>query len=379
MIKKYIIYIAIVGLIGFGIYKKVYIPKHTYETITAVKADMDVRVNGVGNVGAKDIYKIGSIYGGKVLDLTVNEGDFIKQGTVIATIDSIDLKDKIDEAIAILEKSQSDSDGLKIDEQSAIIAYEYDNHTFIKNKTLYKQGSLAELNYKKYQTARDIAKLKIATIKFKIVSFDKQIDQIKANISGLKKRLLRYTILSPVDGYIVKKSVSNYQIISPNQTIIEIVNPKDIWVETYIDTRMSGDVKIGDKAMIKLRSSSEKVAGKVVNIKPINNSVTNEREVDVAFDNLKIPFYLEEQASVSITTRKLRNIIKIPTKTLVIYKEKTGVWMLDKESKAKFMPLDILAYQRKYAGIKAFDISHKILIPNPKKKPLSNGMKIIHD
>ena len=172
---------------------------------------------------------------------------------------------------------------------------------------------------------------------------------------------------------------TNYQIISPNQTIIEIVNPKDIWVETYIDTRMSGDVKIGDKAMIKLRSSNKKVAGKVVNIKPINNSVTNEREVDVAFDNLKIPFYLEEQASVSITTRKLRNIIKIPTKTLVIYKEKTGVWMLDKESKAKFMPLDILAYQRKYAGIKEFDISHMILIPNPKKKRLSNGMKIIHD
>ena len=92
MMKKYIITIAIIALIGFGIYKKVYIPKHTYETITAVKSDMDVRVNGVGNVGAKDIYKIGSIYGGKVFDLTVNEGDFIKQGTVMATIDSIDLK-----------------------------------------------------------------------------------------------------------------------------------------------------------------------------------------------------------------------------------------------------------------------------------------------
>ena len=377
--KKYIIYVAIVALVVFGVYKKVYIPKHTYETTVAVKADMDVRVNGVGNVGAKDIYKIGSIYGGKVLDLIVSEGDFIKKGTIIATIDSIDLKDKIDEAIAILAKSKSDSEGLSIDEQSAITAYEYENHIFIKNKKLYKQGSLAELNYKKYKTLRDIAKLKIATIKSKIVSFDKQIEQIQANINGLKKRLSKYTIISPVDGYIVKKSISNYQIISPNQTIIEIVNPKDIWVETYIDTRMSGDVKIGDKAMIKLRSSDKKVAGKVVNIKPINNSVTNEREVDVAFDDLKIPFYLEEQASVSISTKKLKNIIKIPTKTLIIYKEKTGVWILDTESKAKFVPLDILAYQRKDAGIKEFDISKKILIPNPKKKLLFNGMKIIND
>jgi multidrug efflux pump subunit AcrA (membrane-fusion protein) len=227
--------------------------------------------------------------------------------------------------------------------------------------------------------ARDIAKLKIEIIKSKILSFEKQIEQFKANIKGLKEKLSRYTIISPVDGYIVKKSIANFQIISPNQTIIEIVNPKDIWVETYIDTRMSGDVKIGDKAMIKLRSSHEKVAGKVVNIKPINNSVTNEREVDIAFDNLKIPFYIAEQASVAISTAKLHDIIRIPSKTLVIYKEKTGVWILDEANKAQFMPLEILAYQRKDAAVKSFDIKHKILIPNPKKKPLSNGMKIIND
>ena len=377
--KRYIITIAIMAIVGFGIYKKIYIPKHTYETTTAVKANMDVRVNGIGNVGAKNIYKIGSVYGGKVLDLTVNEGTFIKQGTTIATIDSIDLKNKINEAIALLEKAQSDSETLKIDEKSAITSYAYENDIFIKNKKLYKQGSLAELSYKKYQASRNIAKLKIETFKSKVISLDKQMNQMNANINGLKERLQRYTIVSPVDGYIVKKSISNYQIISPNQTIIEIVNPKDVWVETYVDTRMSGDIKIGDIAMIKLRSSKQKVAGKVVNIKPINNSVTNEREVDVAFDNLAIPFYLEEQASVAITTNKLHNIVKIPTKTIVIYKEKTGVWILNKKQKAQFMPLNVLAYQNKYAAIKDFDISTKILMPNPKKKPLSNGMKIIND
>ncbi len=377
--KKYIIYIAIIAIAGFAVYKKVYIPKHTYETTTAVKADMDVRVNGVGNVGAKNIYKIGSVYGGKVLNFIVNEGEFIKQGTIIATIDSIDLKNKIDEAIAILEKAQSDSETLKIDEQSAMTSHAYENEIFIKNKKLYIQGSLAELSYKKYQVSKDIAKLKIAIIKSKIISLDKQMKQMNANINGLKERLLRYTVVAPVNGYVVKKSVANYQIISPNQTILEIVNPKDVWVETYVDTRMSGDIKIGDKAMIKLRSSTQKVSGSVVNIKPINNRVTNEREVDVAFDNLAVPFYLEEQASVAISTRKLLNIIKIPTKTLVIYKEKTGVWILNEKNKAQFIPLDILAYQKRAAAVKNFDISRQILIPNPSKKPLSNGMKIIND
>ena len=377
--KKYIIYIVIAAIAGFAVYKKVYIPKHTYETTTAVKADMDVRVNGVGNVGAKNIYKIGSVYGGKVLDLTISEGEFIKQGTIIATIDSIDLKNKIDEAIAILEKAQSDSETLTIDEQSAMVSYAYENEIFIKNKKLYKRGSLSELSYKKYQVSKDIANLKIAIIKSQIISLDKQMKQMNANINGLKERLLRYTVVAPVDGYVVKKSIANYQIISANQTILEIVNPKDVWVETYVDTRMSGDIKIGDKAMIKLRSSTQKVSGSVVNIKPINNRVTNEREVDVAFDNLAVPFYLEEQASVAISTGKLFDIIKIPTKILVIHKEKTGVWVLNEKHKAEFVALDILAYQKRHAAVKKFDISRKILIPHPSKKPLSNGMKIIND
>jgi len=376
--KKYLVYLAIIAVVGFVFYNKVYIPKHTFKTIEASKGDMAIKVNGVGNVGAKDIYKIGSLYGGKILDFYISEGDFIKKGTVVARIDFVDLEDKIDEQEAVVKKLKNDIKSLEFDRQSALKNYNYKEEIYKKNKKLFGIKSISALEFKKYETDKDVADFLVKSLASKINSLSNQISQINANIKGLKKRVSRYTIISPVDGYVTKKLISNYQIIMPNQTLIEVVQPKDVWVETFIDTRISGDVKIGSFATIKLRSSNKIYSGKVINIKPINNSVTNEREIDIAFDNLPIPFYLEEQAVVNIAIKDLKNVVQIPAIALSNYKNKDGVWVV-KDSKVQFKPSKILAHNSKYIGINGIEITDKIVLSNPNKKALQNGMKIYHD
>ncbi|MCF6172386.1 MAG: efflux RND transporter periplasmic adaptor subunit [Campylobacteraceae bacterium] len=376
--KKYIIIVALIILGAFGFYKKVYIPKHTFITTQATKGNINIKVNGVGNVGARDIYKIGSLYGGKLLDFSVQEGEYIKKDTLIVNVDSVDLVDKIDEQKALKSKLLNDINSLKVDRQSAKVNFDYQNELFNKNKKLYKLRSISSLDYQKYLTAKDTAKLKIDSISANIVSLKDQILQVQSGINGLEVKLAHYIIEVPVSGYITKKLIVNYQIIMPNQTLIEMVNPRDVWVQTYIDTRISGKVKIGDSASIKLRSSDKIYRGKVVNINPVNNPITYEREIDVAFDNLPIPFYLEEQAVVKIDIGALKNIVKVPTKALSIYKEKNGVWIL-KGDRVKFKPLEILAYENKTAAVRGLSIDEKLVIPDSKKNSLSDGMKIYHD
>lgn len=375
---KYLIYIIIIGIIGFLLYHKVYIPKHTFKTTNASMGNMHVKVNGVGNIGAKEIYEIGSIYGGKVLSFNINEGDFIKKGDLIAKIDSIDLSYKILEQEASIEKLQNDIKALKIDKQGALARYDYQEELFLKNEILFKRDVIPENDFEKLKTDRDVAKLSVDSLSLKIDSLYSQISQIKANTKGLKERLERYTIMAPVDGYVTKKLISNFTIVKPNQTLIEIVNPKDVWVETHIDTRISGEVIIGDLAIIKLRSSNIEHKGKVVNIRPINNSVTYEREIDVGFDTLPIPFYLEEQAIVDIKTKELKNIAKVPTSALTLHDQKDGVWIVE-NGIIQFKALNILAYDEKSAATKELTISDTLVIPDPSKKSLSSGMKIYND
>ncbi|MFK5880582.1 MAG: efflux RND transporter periplasmic adaptor subunit [Sulfurospirillum sp.] len=375
---KYTIYIIIIAVAAFGFYKKVYIPKHTFATTKAFKGSIDIKVNGIGNVGAQNIYKIGSLYGGKILDFNIEEGEYIKQGILIANVDSVDLGDRIDEQKALRSKLLNDIKSLKVDRMSAKVNFDYQNELFNKNKKLYKLHAISSLDYQKYLTAKDTAKLKIQSIDAHIASLKDQVAQVIAGINGLEKKLARYIIKAPVSGYVTKKLVVNYQIIMPNQTLLELVNPKDVWVQTYIDTRISGKVKIGDSASVKLRSSDKVYRGKVVNINPVNNPITYEREIDIAFDNLPIPFYMEEQAVVKIEIKTLRDVVKVPTKVLSIYKEQNGVWIL-KGDKVSFKPLKIIAYENKTAAVEGLGSDEKLVIPDPKKNSLSDGMKIYHD
>lgn len=376
--KKYFIITAIILLGGFGFYQKIYIPKHTFETIKALKGDMTLRIHGVGNVGAKEIYKVGSVYGGRVFSFNIDEGDFIKKGDLIAKIDSIDLSDKVAEQEANVKKLLRDIKALKLDRKSALTTFNYQEEIFKKNRELFKKKVISELDFKKFKTNRDVAKLQVSSISAKIESLHSQTEQINANTSGLKERLLRYTIYSPVDGYVTKKLISNFAIITQNQNLLEIVTPKDVWIETHIDTRMSGSVKIGDIATIELRSSSHKHKAKVTNIRPVNNSVTNEREIDVAFETLPIPFYLKEQAIVTISVQEFTDIIKVPLSALSVYKQEDGVWIL-KENRVHFKALKILAYGEDYVATKDISRDDNLVIPSPKKKSLVNGMKIYND
>ena len=377
-IVKYAVYLLIIAIVSFGFYKKVYIPKHTFKTANISRGNIDIKVNGVGNVGARNIYKIGSLYGGKILDFSTQEGQYVKQGSLIANIDSVDLKDRIDEQIAFKNKLLNDIKSLKVDKLSAKVNFDYQNELFVKNKKLYKLHSISSLDYQKYLTAKDTAKLKIQSVETHIASLKDQIAQVIAGIKGLEVKLAHYVIKAPISGYTTKKLITNYQIIMPNQTLIEVVNPKDVWVQAYIDTRISGKVKLGDSVSIKLRSSDKIYKGKVVNINPINNPVTYEREIDIAFDDLPIPFYLEEQAVVSIGITTLKNVVKVPTKIITIYKEKSGVWTLV-GNRVKFKPLKVLGRQNKSVAVKGIGIDDKLILLDPKKTTLKDGMKIYHD
>jgi hypothetical protein len=163
----------------------------------------------------------------------------------------------------------------------------------------------------------------------------------------------------------------------PNQPLVDIVNPKDILVVTSIDTRISGKIKVGNDATIKLRSSKIIYNAKVSNIKPINNKVTYEREIDVVFEKLPLAFYLQEQANVKIKIGTLNKIYKIPNEAISYYKKQEGVWILRDEI-VTFKPIIIAAHGVDFIATKTA-ITDKVIIPDTKKKGLSEGMTIYHD
>ena len=374
---KYII-IAILVIVGIVLfYKNVYIVKTTYKTLSPKVANLDIKVFGIGNVSAKDIYSITAQTGGKIISILTDEGQWVKKGDLLITIDPVDMPELVQEMLISVEKTKSELKALIKESESLNAQKELALITYKRYEKLVKQSFVSKSEFDKAKTDLNALTAQLEATLVRIESSKIEVQRTQKNADSLKTKLSRFQIYAPVDGYVISKSAEVAQNVASSTTILKIVDPKTLWIKAYIDEKISGDIKVGQKAEITLRSQSNKqFTGYVKRIVAQSDAVTQEREINVAFDELPIPFYTNEQARVTINAKTISNAITIPLNTLKVEDGKEGVWTLI-DNKAYFKELNIQAKGDNEAaiisGIKTEDI---IIIPDSSKKALSEGMRI---
>lgn len=374
---KYII-IAILVIVGIVLfYKNVYIVKTTYKTLSPKVANLDIKVFGIGNVSARDIYSITAQTGGKIISILTDEGQWVKKGDLLITIDPVDMPELVQEMLISVEKTKSELKALIKESESLNAQKELALITYKRYEKLVKQSFVSKSEFDKAKTDLNALTAQLEATLVRIESSKIEVQRTQKNADSLKTKLSRFQIYAPVDGYVISKSAEVAQNVASSTTILKIVDPKTLWIKAYIDEKISGDIKVGQKAEITLRSQSNKqFTGSVKRIVAQSDAVTQEREINVAFDELPIPFYINEQARVTINAKTISNAITIPLNTLKVEDGKEGVWTLI-DNKAYFKELNIQAKGDNEAaiisGIKTEDI---IIIPDSSKKALSEGMRI---
>lgn len=373
---KYIIFVVLIAVAGLVFYSKFYIPKHTFKTVQPSRGDLNKKVFGIGEVGAKNIYTINAQTGGKILQITTDEGKWVKKGDLLVVIDSVDLpqlveegKLSVDKAKAELRASQKKLDSLVA--QQALAKLTYGGY-----KKLIKKSLVSQAQNDKAKADLETVKANIKVAQANVALSKIEIDRLQKSLQALKIKLSRYKIYAPVDGFVISKNAEVAQSVVPTQPILKMVDPKTVWIKAYIDEKISGEVKVGQPAIITLRSqSNKKLSGYVSRIVAQSDAVTQEREVDVSFDKLPIPFYMNEQAEVRIETQHLKNVIKIPADLIVYQHKKSGVWIAQNKH-AHFLPVKIIAVGDKAVAVENLDIKIQLLVPNKNKQSFSERMSI---
>ncbi|WP_456457329.1 efflux RND transporter periplasmic adaptor subunit [Nitratifractor sp.] len=369
---KWGILALVIGGAAVLFYKKVYLPKSTYNYETAKRGDLNLTVFGIGNVSAKNIHPIASNTGGKILKIFKDQGESVKKGELIATLDPVDLPDQLAQAKALREKSRFETEASRQELRQLEAQQELARANFRRYETLNKRGYAAQEEYDKARTDLKVVQAQIAAAKARISSSLAEQKRSQKSIDALQQKIDRLRVLSPMDGTVVSKDAEAGQTIAAQQPIVTVVDPQEVWVKAYIDERISGQIAKDQKAQIVLRSKAgQKLPGIVARIEAESDPVTEERVVDVAFDKVPIPFYLNEQAEVTIRTGQVKGAILVPL-TLIRH---DGVWVYRK-GEAHFVKLEILGKNDRFAAVKGLREGEKILIPDPHKKPLFEGADI---
>lgn len=259
-----------------------------------------IKVQVVATGQIQPIYKveIKSKASGEVLSLKLNEGDFVKKGTVIALIEKTD-------ALAAFNQANADLSVAKATLNQTITNTE-------RSRKLFEQKLISELEM-------DAARLDLEQRNAQLIRAQATFDQAQIRLNDCIVR-------SPIDGIVLDKPVDEGQVImgglntvSGGTTIVTIADMSRVFVYANIDEVDVGKIKIGQEAHIVADAfPEEKFIGKVLRIDPLAKVEQNVTRFPVVIEvpNPKYRLLAGMNATVTVTVYDNPNALAVPVEAL---------------------------------------------------------------
>ena len=218
---------------------------------------------------------------GRITSIKANEGDTVKQGTLLAELDSADLLSQKsqtlagrDQAIANVLQAEAkyayDQENIKVVEIAYLKASEDFNRA--KNQIAGDVISKEQFDHiqKNFETAKaqlEAVKTQLNVSKAQINSALAAVESAKAQIGVVSSQLNNTKLYAPTDGIIAKRWLMTGDIAQPGQSIYTITNNKKLWVIVYLEETYVSNLHIGQNAILKIDAfSGIKFTGKIFSL-----------------------------------------------------------------------------------------------------------------
>jgi membrane fusion protein (multidrug efflux system) len=253
---------------------------------------------------------------GKIRLLSIQEGDRLAKGQVIAQLREEDYEAQVDVAAGVVqtiegelkeaeaelalvrEKTQKEvteataalcAVQARQDEEEASLRQASLDYNRIKKLHQSKTVSASEMD--RVQAAFDLARARLEVAKEvikenqaklqiaqantaealskeqRVESLRGRLEEARGALTAAKLKLDHTTVSSPIDGVVAKKVANIGEVIKPGQTIAVIVDLNDLWVEANLEETKLEHVRLGQTVDLKVDAyPGTKFTGRVVNI-----------------------------------------------------------------------------------------------------------------
>ncbi|MGC8491722.1 MAG: efflux RND transporter periplasmic adaptor subunit [Syntrophobacteraceae bacterium] len=321
--------IAIFGLYRFFLYR-------TPVAVAIVKKQQirDI-VQGPGTVQSRVPVAVSAKITGIVEKLYADQGDRVKKGQLIAELDSAELRHREASARWAQSRAQRDLARARADLLKSQANLLLAQSNYQRDLEVFKPGYISAAAFDITKAALRVAQSDVAANEATVKASKAALSQAESG-TGTAEALLSYTrILAPMDGMITVRTAEIGDTINPGTPIFQMVDYQ-IWAASWIDETKLGLLKVGQRALITLRSGIS-YPGEVVRLNSQADTVTRELEVDVKFDRLPEPVTIGEETEVYIDTGR-QTALAVPLSAITKRNGAKGVFV-SAAGRAKFCPV----------------------------------------
>lgn len=254
------------------------------ETVSAGPVSQVLAVNG--RVAARHSVTVRAAVSAKAIELHADEGDRVKAGDLLVTLDTALVKAQVDEATAALE-------GQRSKERQAEV-------TVARAKALGVNSP---------RSALEDAELSLA-------SAVKETQRLAAVLEQIREQASQYLIRAPISGVILTRGVDLGQLVDTQSELFVIADTSELVVEADIDELYSSHIREGLKALLQPVGASVAQEGTITFAAPKVDPSTGGRKVKISLDSDgSLPIGLTVNANVIV--REFDSALSLPRKAII--------------------------------------------------------------
>lgn len=376
--KGSLIWLSLILALGITLRMTLLAPPKV-QIVSLQKRDLTSQVYGNGTVEAKVVVGVSSKITGRVVELLADQGDRVKRGQLLARLEGDDVRQQQQQSEAALNRSTASLGIEQANLQKARATLVLAEKNAARFGALADKNLVSRLEAEQYDTACKVAREEVARSQAAIEAVRMEQQSGRAGVGFARSKVADTLIYAPQDGVIITRDMEKGATVAPGMPIFTLADPRTVWVKANVDESLLRGIEIGRKATITLRSSAnEPLPGHVARLGHQSDRVTEELEVDVAFDEPLKNLRLGEQSEVYIVTGQKNDVPALPAAAVVTKGGKTGVWVVT-GGKLAFREVTVGITDRSsfIEIVSGLDASERIaLAPPAQMAKFRDGMKV---
>lgn len=241
-------------------------------------------VGGNGRIEAVEI-DVSAKSPGRIADILVNEGDFVKAGQTVAHMDVASLQAQRAEAVAQLAQAtngidistntiaqrESDRGAAAAVVQQRLAELNAAQKRFQRSETLAREGATPvqerDDNQAQVESARAAvgaaraqlaaADTAVKTARSQVIGSRANVDAVRATIQRLEADIADTALRAPVAGRVQYRVVQPGEVVAGGGKVLNLVNLSDVYMTFFLPETVAGRVGLGSEVHIVLDAAPD--------------------------------------------------------------------------------------------------------------------------
>ena len=312
-------------------------------TVSQRTVPVDVQV--IGNVEAYATIAVKSQVGGELTLVHFREGDFVKKGDVLFTIDRRLLEAQVKQAQATLERDKAQLSLAEANLARDIAQEKYTHDEAARYRKLFQKGVISREQYDQYQTGSDVQTEAVHADKAALESARAALAADEAALRNIEVQLSYTLILSPIDGRTGNLMIKQGNVVKANDVDLVTINQlQPIYVTFTVPEARLADIKRymaqGKVKVLATPPDSEQAqTGDLSFIDNAVDSTTGTIKLKGTFANADRKLWPGQYVRVTLRLGSARDALLVPTEAVQSGQEGQFVFVVGRDMTVDARPV----------------------------------------